>query len=257
MISNQDYYTKKYVRLYEDIKYGDHIGQIIRQINLDILFRMVNEEGSTVLDIGAGTGWASIFLAMKRGTRSVALDASEEMLENAKYKAKKYNVFLEVIKADAHMLPIRDESLDYVISFRTLMHLKNIKKAISEMCRISNHIILDFQSSISITGILMTLGYFNIIHNLIKKLKRNPSKISKLSKFFSGKKTFFLFYITKEFERRGFTIVDNDKFFILPVYFHRLFNKVFLSIKLEKILKKSDIISRLGSPIVIKAKKRM
>lgn len=255
MISNQDDYTKKYVRLFEDIKYGDQIGQIIRQINLDILSRMVNEEGSIVLDIGAGTGWASIFLAIKRGTRPVALDASEEMLEYAKKKAKTQNVDLEVIRADAHMLPIRDTHIDYVISFRTLMHLKKIKKAISEMCRVSNYVILDFPSSISIPGILMTIGKFSIFDELIYNIKRNPSKFSKLSSFFSGKKTFFSFYITKEFERRGFTVIDNDKFFVLPVFFHRVLNKIFPSLKLEEIFKKSNIISRLGSPIVVKAKR--
>lgn len=247
-------YEKEYVRIWEDIKYGNLIGDFMRKIDLKNLSKMIDKEGSLVLDVGAGTSWASIFLAKNKNAHSVALDASKEMLEFAKSKAKSLNVDLEVIIGDAHMLPIRDESFEYVISFRTLLHLKNENKAISEMCRISNNIILHFPTKVSISGILMIIGKIPIFQNIILKLKRNPSKFSKLSNLFFGNKTFFLFEINNELINNRYKIVDYEKYFILPVLIHNIINKYY-TIKIEKIFKKNKIISIFGSQIIIKAKK--
>jgi ubiquinone/menaquinone biosynthesis C-methylase UbiE len=248
-------YDKSYVSTYDDRRYGDIVGKMIAEIQLGILSEMINEDEMTILDVGAGTGWISIYLVKEKAAKIVMLDASSSMLKFAKSKAKSQNIIMAVIKGDVHNLPFRNASFDYVTSFRTMHHFKNPRVAISEMCRVSEQVILDYVSNMSVSGIsevFRSLQYFN---DFVYRIKGNPEKSSKLFKLFSGRSSFFSFQIRKEFERNGFYTVKTDKYFVLPILLHRKLAHIFFSRKLEAILKKFRITSIFGSPIIVKAKR--
>jgi SAM-dependent methyltransferase len=71
--------------------------------------------GMRVLDVGAGTGNASI-PAAQRGARVTASDLTPELLEAGRRRADGAGVELEWAEADAEHLPFKDDSYDVVMS---------------------------------------------------------------------------------------------------------------------------------------------
>ncbi|HEY7932699.1 MAG TPA: class I SAM-dependent methyltransferase, partial [Solirubrobacteraceae bacterium] len=71
--------------------------------------------GSTVLDVAAGTGNASI-PAAKAGAQVTASDLTPELLQAGRARAESEDLVLDWVQADAEHLPFDDESFDVVIS---------------------------------------------------------------------------------------------------------------------------------------------
>jgi SAM-dependent methyltransferase len=71
--------------------------------------------GMRVLDVGAGTGNASL-PAAERGAQVTASDLTPELLEAGRRKAESQGLALEWVEADAETLPFDDESFDVVMS---------------------------------------------------------------------------------------------------------------------------------------------
>ncbi|UCC21293.1 MAG: class I SAM-dependent methyltransferase [Promethearchaeota archaeon] len=74
-------------------------------------------ESSLILDLGCGTGYSSEVL-IQNGFRVVGVDILNDMLSKAREKKKisKELKKLELILADINNLPIRNNSVDYIIS---------------------------------------------------------------------------------------------------------------------------------------------
>jgi SAM-dependent methyltransferase len=73
------------------------------------------EPGMRVLDVGAGTGNASL-PAAERGAYVTASDLTPELLATGRTRAEDAGLELEWVTADAEHLPFADESFDIVIS---------------------------------------------------------------------------------------------------------------------------------------------
>ena len=77
------------------------------------------KEGDTVLDLGCGAGF-DCFLASKKvgeAGKVIGLDMTEEMIEKSKINAKNSNIKnVEFILGEIEKLPIKDNSIDVVIS---------------------------------------------------------------------------------------------------------------------------------------------
>lgn len=71
--------------------------------------------GMRVLDVGAGTGNASI-PAARTGAEVTASDLAPGLLEAGRQRAEGLGVELEWVEADAEKLPFEDESFDVVMS---------------------------------------------------------------------------------------------------------------------------------------------
>lgn len=85
--------------------------------------------GSRLADIGGGTG--NYALALKReGWEPVVVDRSAEMLVRAAAKG------LEVVKADAQLLPFEDESFDAAMMISMLHHVEDSGAALAEARRV-------------------------------------------------------------------------------------------------------------------------
>lgn len=98
--------------------------------NLNIL------PGSTVLDVGTGTGVLLPFLWAKMGERGklVALDFAEEMLTRAKTKNFPGNI--EYICADIGSVPKPDASFEAVICYSCFPHFRDKLKSLCEIYRL-------------------------------------------------------------------------------------------------------------------------
>ena len=91
--------------------------------------------GLRVLDVGAGTGNASI-PAAQRGADVVASDLTPELLEAGRGRAEAAGVELEWVAADAEALPFEDSSFDLVISSIGVMFAPRHQAAADELVRV-------------------------------------------------------------------------------------------------------------------------
>ncbi len=102
-------YTK-YARYY-DVIYRDYLIQKIPKI-IDFVERVFRQEAERevkeILDIACGTGGPTIELA-RRGYRVVGLDASPQMLEIAREKAKKMRIDVVFKLGDMRKLDFNEE----------------------------------------------------------------------------------------------------------------------------------------------------
>jgi ubiquinone/menaquinone biosynthesis C-methylase UbiE len=92
--------------------------------------------GGIALDVGCGPGnvTASLARAMGRGGLAVGLDVSEAMLARAvRAEAGPQVGFL---RADAQRLPLRDATVDAVVSIAALQHIPDPAAALVEMTRV-------------------------------------------------------------------------------------------------------------------------
>lgn len=93
------------------------------------------KQGRTVADIGAGTGFITEGL-VKKGISVIAVDYSNEMLNQMKEKFKHYSN-IDYKQGEAEDLPIEINKVDYTIANMYLHHVNNPLAAIKEMVRIT------------------------------------------------------------------------------------------------------------------------
>jgi SAM-dependent methyltransferase len=92
-------------------------------------------EGTTVLDVGAGTGNASI-PAARRGAKVTASDLTPELLEDGRRRAEAEGLALDWVTADAEALPFADGSFDVVMSAIGVMFAPFHQVAADELVRV-------------------------------------------------------------------------------------------------------------------------
>src|SRR5919199_205090 len=91
--------------------------------------------GMHVLDVGAGTGNASI-PAAQRGASVTASDLTPELLDAGRRRAEGAGVDLDWVPADAEHLPFEDASFDVVISAIGVMFAPHHQAAADELVRV-------------------------------------------------------------------------------------------------------------------------
>jgi ubiquinone/menaquinone biosynthesis C-methylase UbiE len=96
--------------------------------------------GSTVLDLGCGTGFLTTRAAKAVGQsgKVIAIDSSEEMLENAKGKLKDAGLSerVDLRVGDAERIPLDDASVDTIVANMVLHHCPEPELALREMARV-------------------------------------------------------------------------------------------------------------------------
>jgi len=98
--------------------------------------RLNIEPGSTVLDVGTGTGVFIPFLLRKigRSGRIICLDIAGEMLSKA--VAKGFNGNIDYLCADVTKIPLDDETFDFIVCYSSFPHFQNKSRALAEMNRV-------------------------------------------------------------------------------------------------------------------------
>jgi len=97
-------------------------------------------KGMTVLEFGAGTGWASRFLT-QLGCKVISADVSETALEIGRELYRRQPVFGPqpepvFLKFDGHHLDLPDESVDRVMCLDAFHHVPNPAHILAELCRV-------------------------------------------------------------------------------------------------------------------------
>ena len=92
--------------------------------------------GSTVLDVGTGTGVFIPYLLGRIGKNGqiVALDIAEEMLKKA--RAKGFNGNIDYLQADVTDIPLRDKIFDVIVCHSSFPHFQDKPRALAEMNRV-------------------------------------------------------------------------------------------------------------------------
>jgi len=91
-----------------------------------------NRNDLCVLDLGSGTGFFTDLLASSYN-KVIGLDFSKAMLQFAQQSRNKDIIWLE---ADAHQIPLQDESIDFIYSNLVIQWCEPLDVAIKEMLRV-------------------------------------------------------------------------------------------------------------------------
>jgi 2-polyprenyl-3-methyl-5-hydroxy-6-metoxy-1,4-benzoquinol methylase len=87
--------------------------------------------GDTVLDLGSGRGWFSLY-ASQQGAEITALDLSEANLEKIKAADDKINI----LYGDACFVPVQDKQFDLIVALEILEHIVDPKAAVTDWKRL-------------------------------------------------------------------------------------------------------------------------
>jgi ubiquinone/menaquinone biosynthesis C-methylase UbiE len=95
--------------------------------------------GSSVLDIGCGTGDDVLALAELVGPKGkvIGLDNSKLMIEKANKGSEQSQLPVQFREGDIHKLDLADNTFDGCRADRVFMHLHDRKQALSEMIRVT------------------------------------------------------------------------------------------------------------------------
>jgi SAM-dependent methyltransferase len=115
-------------------------------------------EGATVLDIGAGTGWTSIFLA-ESGYRPTALDLVPANAVMTKMRAERCSLAVETVTADMDDFDL-GRRFDAVLVFDALHHSTRQEQVVANIARHLN------------TGGWVLFGEPSVLHNLSRAARR-------------------------------------------------------------------------------------
>ena len=103
-------------------------GLIVENINFD--------DGMEVMDLGAGTGLLSYFIA-PYVAKIIAVDNSPSMLKEFKTKASEFDSQIEIIEADISKEMI-NRKFDGIISSMTIHHIEDTKALFSKLYKMLN-----------------------------------------------------------------------------------------------------------------------
>lgn len=96
-------------------------------------------KGKSVLDVGCGIGGVLVSCAL-RGAKVAGFDLGENDIKIAKSRVKSYDIDdVSIFKGNAENIPFPDNSFDIVVATSVLEHVKDLKKGIKEMIRVTKH----------------------------------------------------------------------------------------------------------------------
>ncbi len=113
----------------------DHQPLVRHEEMLANMFAVTPVKGKKILEIGVGMGGDSVFLATK-GARVTAVDFTKEALNILEENARKAGVHIDLIRADARSLPMKDDTFDVVFHQGFLEHFTRPLELILEQKRV-------------------------------------------------------------------------------------------------------------------------
>ena len=102
---------------------------------VNLFKRVLGDEKLEILDVGTGTGVIALLLA-ELGHRVIGVDIAEQMIDQARKKAKNLNLPVNFQTGDAEELPFANNSFDVVINRHVVWSLPNPEKAMAEWKRV-------------------------------------------------------------------------------------------------------------------------
>jgi len=141
MLKSKDKHYKQQIAYFGDEfskveKYNLQAWQISHVNRIKKSLLDANFKGKTLIDIGTGQGYVAVEMA-KIGLNVIACDLTHEALDNiARFKEQFKLKNIKLIECKAEKIPIKDESVDFIVANAILEHIPNEKEAVVEWKRI-------------------------------------------------------------------------------------------------------------------------
>ncbi|MBN2381865.1 methyltransferase domain-containing protein [bacterium] len=230
------YRQKKFARSFDDERFGSVFGHYLSNLEtLDFRALLGPSAGVTILDAGGGTGRIALPLT-NDGAQVTIIDTSIEMMAIAREKTRSQAQLMNLVCGSVAELPFADQSFDWLISSRVLMHVPQWRNTLSEFCRVSRvGLIFDFPPLIAFPALAVPFLW--------------------LKKFFSRKtQNYIVIHVSQvisELGRHGFFPKKIQRRFFLPIGFYRKINSPTLTMALEKMFRILHLTSFFGAPVTL------
>lgn len=221
-------------------RFGGPIGRLLADTQEAVVAGFLAPlEGRAVLDVGTGTGRASIALA-RRGATVTGIDASVEMLAVAAERARAEAVAVTFVPGDAHALAFADGAFDAVVCLRVLMHTPDWRRALAELCRVARgRVVFDYPALVSAAALQAGL----------RRVAARRGRRVEAYRVFTERT------VRAELARHGFRIVRAHRQFVLPIALHRIVGSPKLTRAIEGALAAVGLRWLLGSPVTVAAER--
>jgi len=227
-------------RSFEERRFGGPIGEYVAATQARVLANMVGRiQERPILDVGTGTGRAALLLA-RGGAEVTAVDASEQMLDVARRRAKEERAQIRFERGDAHALKFRDREFDVVICLRVLMHAPDWRRVLGECCRVAERLVIfDYPAAASVA----------LVESLARRGVHALGARTEAYRVLSDRA------IRQTLDRNGYRVRSVHRQFVLPIAFHRLIGSRRFTTRLEGILDRLGLLKRFGSPVTVVAER--
>lgn len=112
------------------------IGAITEQLQRRLILTLLGDiRGRDVLDVGCGDGDLAVEL-WRRGAAVTGIDASPEMVEAARARAKQEGADISFMVGEAANIPLAPERFDFVVAVTILCFVANAAPVFSEIARV-------------------------------------------------------------------------------------------------------------------------
>ena len=215
-------------------RFGNAIGAWMLGAQERALFKLVDSECTTVIDVGGGHG--QIALPLAHTERSVTVVGSSPVC------AQRLSTYIEsgtisFKTANLIELPYGDRAFNLATSFRLISHCTAWRTLVAELCRVSDHaVIIDYPVWFSV----------NILTPLLFTIKRYIEGNTRTYRMFSTLE------LAREFKKNGFRLERSEKMFMWPMALHRAIKNPSISAKLEAPARWFGLTRLFGSPVVAK-----
>ena len=225
---------------FESRRFSGPIGRLLAESQEQVIAAFLNPlAGTSVLDVGTGTGRAAIVLA-RRGAVVTGLDASAEMLAVARRRAEESHASVTFVSGDAHALDFPDRAFDAVVCLRVLMHTPDWRASLAELCRVARHrVVLDYPALWSVAA--LQAAWRHLTHRAGARVEA------------------YRVFSDDAFESalvlNGFHVADRHKQFVLPIAFHKAVGSAAVTTSVEGALSTVGLRRLFGSPVTIAAER--
>lgn len=227
-------------RSFEERRFGGPIGQLIAAEQARVLANMIGRiHERSVLDVGTGTGRAALMLA-RGGARVTAVDASEQMLEEARKRAAQQLVKVNFLRGDAHHLDFKDRSFDVVVCLRVLMHTPDWRRSLAELCRVADRLVIfDYPSAMSAA----------LAQSVARRMFNAVGGRTEAYRVFRHGT------IQSALAGSQFRIRSVHRQFVMPIQLHKIIGSRRFTTRSERVLDRLGLLGLFGSPVTVCAER--
>ena len=227
-------------RSFEERRFGGPIGQLVAAEQARVLANMIGRiHERSVLDVGTGAGRAALMLA-RGGARVTAIDASEQMLDEARKRAAEQLVKVNFLRGDAHHLDFKDRSFDAVVCLRVLMHTPDWRQSLAELCRVADRLVIfDYPSAMSAA----------LAQSVVRRM------FSAVGGRTEAYRVFRHATIQRALAGSQFRIRSVHRQFVMPIQLHKMIGSRRFTTRSERVLDRLGLLRLLGSPVTVCAER--
>ena len=225
---------------FDALRFSGPIGRLLAETQERVIASFLAPvAGSTILDVGTGTGRAAIALAA-RGARVTGVDASTEMLAVAERRAKSAAVGVTFTPGDAHALAFADQSFDAAICLRVLMHTPDWRQSLGELCRVARkRVVFDYPALMSAAALQAAVRH--AVHAAGGRVEAYRVLSDRA--------------VDAALALHGFRVADSHRQFVLPIALHKRFDSAAATGRIEAALARAGLTRWFGSPVTVVAER--